>query len=477
MSITKRHASVAKLCTRGLSAGLVAIARHLSVRTSQGAADLHRWPLSHAYPPTPPGPAMASTMQEGEGRWDEDVHEDEVHLDTPFLESTLAWQALPAYHQREAPLPLAPYERRRVIVRTVATTAALFVLSAIVVSLILLFALPPMTPEDRAVLRLPRSIRQLQEISAVCAKYNEEHRNAVLLAWISVFLFLQTFSIPGAMYMSILAGALWKVPLALPLVCVCIATGASLCFLLSWHVGAILRAMPRWQHRVEAWKTTTQQYHHHMLSYLTMLRMMPVPPHFLVNIMAPHLGIPLPIFWWSTLLGVFCSSLVYTAVGEELGQLAGPQAFHIFTWRNAMLMVLVLMAATLPGMLKSRVQAPEAPRAPGPIRLEEEAPLPSRAWPSWTVLRRAWPWRMTHPTPRPPSFRHERPDEERDESTMAWRTLDRNASHLPIYAGDDRTWQRDESARLLSYAQRASEFAGQVPSSLAAWWSRPSRRV
>ncbi|WFD26537.1 hypothetical protein MNAN1_001520 [Malassezia nana] len=422
---------------------------------------------------------MASTTQEGEGRWDDDVQEDEVHLDTPFLESTLAWQALPAYHQRDAPLPLAPYERRRVIVRTVVTTVALFAFSVIVVLLILLLALPPMTPEDRAVLRLPRSMHQLQEMSAVCAKYNEEHRNAVLFAWVSVFLFLQTFSIPGAMYMSILAGALWKVPLALPLVCACIATGASLCYLLSWHVGAIFRAIPRWQHRVEAWKTTTQQYRHHMLSYLTMLRMMPVPPHFLVNIMAPHLGIPLSTFWWSTLLGVFCSSLVYTAIGEELGQLAGPQAFHIFTWRNAMLMVLVLMAATLPGMLKSRVQAPEAPRAPGSIRLDEEAPSASssRAWPSWTALRRAWPWRAVRPAPRPPSFPTERPDEERDESTMVWRTVDRDTSYLPMDADNEHTWQRDESARLLSYAQRASEFAGQVPSSLAAWWRRPSQRA
>ena len=30
---------------------------------------------------------------------------------------------------------------------------------------------------------------------------------------------LQAFSIPGSMYMSILAGAMWGVPLALPIVC------------------------------------------------------------------------------------------------------------------------------------------------------------------------------------------------------------------------------------------------------------------
>lgn len=290
------------------------------------------------------------------------------------------------------------------------------------------------------------------------------------------------------MYMTILAGALWNVPIALPLVCVSIANGATLCYLLSWYVGGIVRAMPRWQNRIDAWKSVTRQYQHHMLSYLTMLRMMPIPPHFLVNIMAPHLGIPLFTFWLSTLLGVCCSTLVYTAVGEELGQLAGPHAFRLFTWRNGMLAVMILIAATLPGLLKSRIQAPETQTAPGPIRLQDTTPGPG-----WLHLlpRALHPW-IQYIYPMQPSQldshlqRSSMDAQEMDESTFAWCSVDRDAPESPMYAqeayrDDDETEHgrpsQGEQAWLLSYAQRASEFAGQTPNTLRSWWNAMQRRA
>ena len=146
------------------------------------------------------------------------------------------------------------------------------------------------------------------------------------------------------MYLCILAGALWGVPVALPIVCISIATGASFCYMLSKHVGDCIRVMPRWQQRVDTWKATVQQYEGNLLSYLTILRMMPVPPHFVVNIIAPHLGVPLSTFWLSTLCGVFCTSLIYTAIGKEIGQITSSDSFHIFTWQNMLLMTVVAMA-------------------------------------------------------------------------------------------------------------------------------------
>lgn len=299
---------------------------------------------------------------------------------------------------------------------------------------------------------------------------------------------IQTFSIPGAMYLTILAGALWNVVIALPLVCLSIANGATLCYLLSRYVGGIVRTMPRWQQRIDTWKAVTQQYQHQMLSYMTMLRMMPFPPHFLVNIMAPHLNIPLFTFWLSTLLGVCCSTLVYTAVGDQLGQLAGPQAFRLFTWRNAMLMTLVIIAVTLPGLLKSRVQAPEAQDTPGPIRLQDAA-VPA---PGWLRLvphaLHSWIYRIYPRQSSPIDSRPLRPsmdEQDTDESTFAWRSVAPDSPELHMHAQrayeDDETEFgrpcRSEQAWLLSYVQRASEFTGQTPSTLRSWWNRRQRRA
>jgi hypothetical protein len=48
---------------------------------------------------------------------------------------------------------------------------------------------------------------------------------------------LQTFAIPGSISLSILSGFLFPFPLALMLVCFCSATGASLCYVLSFFLG------------------------------------------------------------------------------------------------------------------------------------------------------------------------------------------------------------------------------------------------
>lgn len=51
---------------------------------------------------------------------------------------------------------------------------------------------------------------------------------------------LQTFAIPGSIFLSILSGYLFPFYLALLLVCFCSASGASLCYLLSYLVGTKL---------------------------------------------------------------------------------------------------------------------------------------------------------------------------------------------------------------------------------------------
>lgn len=51
------------------------------------------------------------------------------------------------------------------------------------------------------------------------------------------YLSLQSFAIPGSIFLSILSGFLYPFPLALSLVCFCSATGASVCYLISFLLG------------------------------------------------------------------------------------------------------------------------------------------------------------------------------------------------------------------------------------------------
>ncbi|PKI85286.1 hypothetical protein MVES1_000832 [Malassezia vespertilionis] len=318
---------------------------------------------------TAPEHAEASSVPQ------DDAWDDDIQLDTPFVTSSMAWQSVPSRNVHTAPISLSTAQRRKILLRTAVQFAVLFVGGTIVLSLALWLALPELDNGDREALRIPRSFEQLHTLNKVLKRYNEEHYTRVMLVFVCLYLFLQTFSVPGSMYMSILGGAMWGIPVALPLVCICIASGSTMCYALSRCAGQCIEAMPSWQQRVDYWKMVIKQYESNIIVYLAVLRMMPVPPDFMINLIAPHLGIGVYAFWTSTFLGVISTSLMHTAIGEELNEMTAVDGFHFFTWKNVTIFVFVIVAMVVPILVKRRFQAPEVLEEThaGPIHLAEES--------------------------------------------------------------------------------------------------------
>lgn len=68
-----------------------------------------------------------------------------------------------------------------------------------------------------------------------------------------------------------------------------------------------------------------------MISYLMILRIAPLPPHWMVNIICPHLNISIPMFWASTFLGVMAPSFIHVQIGTTLDQMTSPSEFHLLS--------------------------------------------------------------------------------------------------------------------------------------------------
>lgn len=79
---------------------------------------------------------------------------------------------------------------------------------------------------------------------------------------------------------------------------------------------------------------------------------MPLPPHNIVNILSPHLGISIPTFWISTFFGIFAVSVIHTTIGEKLDQMSSPDDFHLFSLRNVLLLIGVCAAVMVPVVVK-----------------------------------------------------------------------------------------------------------------------------
>ena len=141
------------------------------------------------------------------------------------------------------------------------------------------------------------------------------------LSVFAFFLFSTTkhaLCIPGGTAFNAIAGALFGVPLALPLCLFSAILGSSLCYLLSRSCGASLLSQWRLDARVaplrrraEAAASRGQLFRH-----LVALRLVPLVPQWLINLASPHIGVPLlPTFVGASLLGL----APYTALVVSAG--------------------------------------------------------------------------------------------------------------------------------------------------------------
>jgi hypothetical protein len=86
-------------------------------------------------------------------------------------------------------------------------------------------------------LKLPRSLADLRLLKDNLANYANEYPAQFVLGYCATYIFMQTFMIPGTIFMSLLAGALFGVFKGVVLVVFNATAGATSCFFLSKLIG------------------------------------------------------------------------------------------------------------------------------------------------------------------------------------------------------------------------------------------------
>jgi len=226
--------------------------------------------------------------------------------------------------------------------------ACIFAVSTILLGGTLWLALPKLEEADRPLLRIPKSFAQLQDLNFLLKKYRDIYPYRIVICYVITYLFLQAFSLPGSMYLSILGGAVWGVARALPLACCCVATGATLCYLISAALGPALLTLPKWKAILDKWADKIKANKENMISFLIVLRIAPLPPHWVVNVVCPHVGIGIVPFWISTALGILGVTVIHTTIGGGLDEMTSADDFHLITWRNFFGLAAVVVGVMIP---------------------------------------------------------------------------------------------------------------------------------
>ncbi|MBP9669312.1 MAG: TVP38/TMEM64 family protein [Candidatus Pacebacteria bacterium] len=140
------------------------------------------------------------------------------------------------------------------------------------------------------------------------------HPLVSILVFLGVYVVATGFSIPGATFLTLLAGALFGTWIAVAVVNIGATVGAALAFLSARFVlGEALQG--RYAAQLQAFNAEIAKHGAH---YILTLRLLPVFPFFLVNLLAGISAVPLRTFMWATSLGIIPGSFVYAFAGKEL---------------------------------------------------------------------------------------------------------------------------------------------------------------
>jgi uncharacterized membrane protein YdjX (TVP38/TMEM64 family) len=159
------------------------------------------------------------------------------------------------------------------------------------------------------------SFEALARNRAVLIAWREEHAVLAIFVFVATYALVAAFSVPGGLWLTITAGflfgALWGTVYAV----IGATAGACAAFLAARYV-----AGDRLRRRAgDAIRRMEHAFRRNAVSYLLFLRLVPVFPFWLVNLVPAFLGVSFRLYLLTTVVGIIPGALVYALVGNGLG--------------------------------------------------------------------------------------------------------------------------------------------------------------
>jgi len=141
------------------------------------------------------------------------------------------------------------------------------------------------------------------------------HQLLAVPIYVLIYAAVVAFSLPGATVMTLSGGLLFGWLLGGIWAVIGATIGATLLFLAArTALGEPLRARAGpWLKKLEA------GFAKDAFSYMLVLRLVPVIPFFIVNLVPAFLGVKLSIFVITTFVGIIPGAMVYASIGNGLG--------------------------------------------------------------------------------------------------------------------------------------------------------------
>ncbi|XP_020283925.1 transmembrane protein 41 homolog [Pseudomyrmex gracilis] len=212
---------------------------------------------------------------------------------------------------------------------------------------------PELEEDEKQYMKLPLHIEDAKSLGKLLERYKDLYYYQVLTGVFVTYIFLQTFAIPGSIFLSILSGFLFRFSVALLLVCTCSAIGATLCYLLSSLLGRRLlyRYFPE---KANKWTVTVTKHRDNLFNYMLFLRMTPLLPNWFINLASPVIGVPMMPFTLGTFFGVAPPSFVAIQAGQTLHELTSSS--DAWSWNSVIILCAFALLSLLPVLYKQKLK-------------------------------------------------------------------------------------------------------------------------
>ena len=147
--------------------------------------------------------------------------------------------------------------------------------------------------------------------------WTESHYAEAVLIYMLVYILAVAISIPGAVFFTIISGFLFGVILGTLYVVVSATLGAMCVFL------SVKTALEPWiSKKTHPWINKMRVgFQKDAFQYLIFLRLAPLFPFWVVNIVPSLMGVRTSTFFLTTFIGIIPGSFVYVLAGNGLGQI------------------------------------------------------------------------------------------------------------------------------------------------------------
>ncbi|MFQ5443839.1 MAG: TVP38/TMEM64 family protein [Nitrospinales bacterium] len=161
------------------------------------------------------------------------------------------------------------------------------------------------------------SLESLKSNREALDDYYHQHQWGMILAFIGIYIVTVALSLPGATILTLTGGAIFGSVTGTLVVNVGATVGATLAFLVARYL------LRDWVEKKfgEKLKPINEGFSKNAINYLLFLRLVPLFPFFLINLVSGLTPISLRVYFFGTMFGIMPGSFVYANAGANLASI------------------------------------------------------------------------------------------------------------------------------------------------------------